>query len=117
MRERDRSRSSSTCDHRPADLPKLDWSMPNVALRAALVLAAIPSLAASQTAPRVEGRWDLKVQGSNNTTYPSWLEITHSGNRTTVGRFVGRVGSARPIARVDVEGGTIRFTIPPQWDA
>ena len=91
--------------------------MPNNRLRAALLLAAIPSFAASQAAPRVEGRWDLKVQGPNNTTYPSWLEITHSGSRTTVGRFVGRVGSARPIARIDVENGTIRFTIPPQWDA
>lgn len=91
--------------------------MTNFHLRLALLLAAIPSVAASQAAPRVEGRWDLRVQGPNNMTYPSWLEITHSGNKTTVGRFVGRVGSARPIARIDVDNGTIRFAIPPQWDA
>jgi hypothetical protein len=91
--------------------------MTHMPRHAALLLATISSLAAAQTAPRVEGRWDLRVQGLNNTTYPSWLEITHSGNKTTVGRFVGRVGSARPIARIHVENGSIRFTIPPQWDA
>jgi hypothetical protein len=33
-----------------------------------------------------------------------------------VGRVVGEVGSARPIARIDLNDRTIRFAIPPQWE-
>jgi hypothetical protein len=42
--------------------------------------------------------------------------VTLSGTRTLVGRFVGGGGSARPISRVDVNGGSIHFAIPPQWE-
>ncbi len=62
------------------------------------------------------GRWDLTVEGDAHR-YPSWLEVTLSGNRTLVGRFVGGGGSARPIARVHVDGNILRFAIPPQWEA
>jgi hypothetical protein len=48
--------------------------------------------------------------------YPSWLEVRLSGGKVLIGRFVGRVGSARPISRLSWEGGVLRFTIPPQWD-
>ena len=61
------------------------------------------------------GRWDLTVQGPTRT-YPSWLEVTLSGSRMLVGRFVGGGGSARPIARVDFNGGALHFAIPPQWE-
>ncbi|HEX8945994.1 MAG TPA: DUF1080 domain-containing protein [Gemmatimonadaceae bacterium] len=85
-----------------------------------LALLAICSLATGVVAqpdsvPHVVGQWDLKVQGADGA-YPSWLEITSSGFRTLVGRFVGRVGSARPISRVEYTGGTLRFAIPPQWE-
>ncbi len=66
--------------------------------------------------PPVVGRWDLRVAGPNGV-YPSWLEVTRSGNESLVGRFVGRVGSARPIGRVEYAGGVLRFAIPPQWEA
>ena len=82
---------------------------------ASSALLSLPSAANAQGEPRVVGRWDLRVQ-SANSTYPSWLEITTSGNKTLVGRFVGRVGSARPIARVVYAHDTVRFAIPPQWD-
>ena len=65
--------------------------------------------------PAVIGRWDLTVQGPKGP-YPSWLEVTLSGTRTLVGRFVGGGGSARPISRVDVNQGSIHFAIPPQWE-
>jgi Domain of Unknown Function (DUF1080) len=65
--------------------------------------------------PAATGRWDLTVQGPKGP-YPSWLEVTLSGTQTLVGRFVGGGGSARPISRVDVNGGSIRFAIPPQWE-
>ncbi len=65
--------------------------------------------------PAAIGRWDLTVQGPKRS-YPSWLEVTLSGTRTLVGRFVGDGGSARPISRVDVKEGSIHFAIPPQWE-
>ena len=61
------------------------------------------------------GRWDLTVQMPDRA-YPSWLEIRHSGVSTLVGQFVGTVGSARPISRIDMANGELRFTIPPQWE-
>jgi hypothetical protein len=65
--------------------------------------------------PAAIGRWNLTVQGPKGP-YPSWLEVTLSGRRTLVGRFVGGGGSARPISRVDVNQGSIHFVIPPQWE-
>src|SRR5262249_45172530 len=47
-------------------------------------------------APRVVGRWDFKVHGTDGD-HPSWLEVRESGYRTLVGSFVGQFGSARPI--------------------
>ena len=42
--------------------------------------------------------------------------MNHSGIRTFVGHFVGAGGSARPISKVNVEGNTFQFAIPPQWE-
>lgn len=82
-----------------------------------LAVAALPAAATAQpdSVPRVVGRWDLRVQGKD-AVYPSWLEVTPSGYRVLVGRFTGRVGSARPISRVEYANGRIHFAIPPQWD-
>lgn len=85
-----------------------------------LVVAALATVAAqapAQAPPRapIIGRWDLTVQGPK-AAYPSWLEVSLSGTRTLVGRFVGGGGSARPIARVDFKDGTVHFAIPPQWE-
>jgi len=82
-----------------------------------LLATLSPTVASAQpdSVPRVVGRWDLRVQGTDGV-YPSWLEVTTSGYRVLVGRFVGRVGSARPISRVDYSNGKLRFSIPPQWD-
>jgi hypothetical protein len=65
--------------------------------------------------PPIIGRWDLTVKGPKNS-YPSWLEVTLSGNRTLVGRFVGNGGSARPIALVEFTNPNVHFAIPPQWE-
>jgi hypothetical protein len=62
------------------------------------------------------GRWDLTVTGADGHTYPSWLEIQRSGYRTLVGSFVGQFGSARPVSKIEVDNGAIRFTIPPQYE-
>ncbi len=63
----------------------------------------------------LEGRWDITID-IDGTPAPSWLEITHSGNRTFVGRFVAVTGSARPVSKVNVTGNKFSFSIPPQWE-
>ena len=73
------------------------------------------SFQSSQGEAAVVGRWDLTVHGPAGD-YPSWLEITRSGRSALVGRFVGRVGNARPIGRVEFTGGVLRFAVPPQWE-
>jgi hypothetical protein len=82
-----------------------------------LVVIALPVRGddPAKAAPSVIGRWDLIVKGPSKE-YPSWLEVRKSGNRTLVGSFVGRVGSARPISKVDVTEGHIHFAVPPQWE-
>ncbi len=65
--------------------------------------------------PPVVGRWDITVHGPDGD-FPSWLEIRPSGYRTLVGSYVGRTGSARPIAHVILDNGAIKFTIPPQYE-
>jgi hypothetical protein len=88
---------------------------------AARLLAVAASGEAGQTSPQtpapapIIGRWDLTVQGAKGP-YPSWLEVTLSGTRTLVGRFVAGGGSARPISRVDFKDGALHFAIPPQWE-
>jgi hypothetical protein len=76
--------------------------------------AARPPAQTPASAPII-GRWDLTVQGPKGA-YPSWIEVTLSGTRTLVGRFVGGGGSARPISRVDFNNGSLHFAIPPQWE-
>jgi hypothetical protein len=68
------------------------------------------------TPPAVIGRWDITITTSEGRHLPSWLEVQWSGNRTLVGRFVGVVGSSRPIARLEFSHDTLRFAIPPQWE-
>lgn len=76
--------------------------------------------AVSQNPPRpspdeIVGRWDIIIQ-TPDRPLPSWLEIRRSGHATFVGQFVGDVGSARPIAKVELSGSEMRFSIPPQWE-
>ena len=85
-----------------------------VALGASMSSAAISG--AQQAAnDAIVGRWDITIQ-TPQKTLPSWLEIRKSGRATFVGQFVGDVGSARPIARIDINAGEFRFAIPPQWE-
>ena len=72
------------------------------------------SMPSSDTAALL-GRWDLTVYYPGKVL-PSWLEVTKSGIRTLVGRFVGTGGSARPISRVYFVDGKMSFSIPPQWE-
>ncbi|HVS35092.1 MAG TPA: DUF1080 domain-containing protein [Gemmataceae bacterium] len=99
-------------------LRKLPLLAPAVLLAAAVALSLIHGEAnsAEATGPPICGRWDLVVQGTHGD-YPSWLEVRLSGRTTLVGAFVGHFGSARPISRVDFDGGHIHFAVPPQWES
>src|SRR2546427_8611415 len=60
---------------------------------------------------KISGRWDVTIQESNGGQYPSWFEVTgEAGNLT--GRFVGRVGSQRPIKTIDFAKGHLTFSLP-----
>jgi hypothetical protein len=63
----------------------------------------------------IEGRWDMTLS-QEGKTFPSWLEVRHSGLHTLVGDWVGIGGSARPISKVSFKDGKISFAIPPQWE-
>ena len=81
----------------------------------ALAVGQTPTDSGRTTQQALQGRWDITIP-TPRRQLPSWLEIRHSGSHALVGDFVGVVGSARPIARVDVSGDTMRFSIPPQWE-
>jgi len=65
--------------------------------------------------PPLIGRWDLVVSRKDGKV-PSWLEVTLSGRKTLVGRFVGAFGSARPISEVSYNAGRFGFSIPVQFE-
>lgn len=69
----------------------------------------------AQNADPLEGRWNLTVSYEGKEL-PSWLEISHSGRNTLIGRFTYAFGSARPIAEVKKFGDVFYFSIPPQWE-
>jgi len=87
---------------------------------------AVLCLALSSTAPisasgspakdeKIMGRWDLTIQEANGGQYPSWFEVSSEGGKLT-GRFVGRVGSQRPIKMVEFANGHLTFSLPIQYE-
>ncbi len=69
----------------------------------------------AQEAKALEGTWNLIIT-EDGKKFPSWLEISHSGTSTLVGRFCYKMGSARPVAEVKVNDGKFSFAIPAQWE-
>ncbi|HKO17178.1 MAG TPA: DUF1080 domain-containing protein [Gemmatimonadaceae bacterium] len=86
-------------------------------LLALLLPPQLPARSTRSAAPPTAliGRWDITIRTPDGEL-PSWLEIRDSGRDALVGRFVGVVGSARPISRVDTTGDSLHFTIPHQWE-
>jgi len=94
------------------------WRIPTalIALASyAWIDGATPVVAQQPAPPPILGRWDLTL-ASPNGPQPSWLEVRPSGNGYLVGQFVGVVGSARPIGKIEFTNGVMRFAIPPQWE-
>lgn len=61
------------------------------------------------------GRWNITVQGEDGP-FPSWLELTRE-NGEVRGRFVGQVGSARPIPNLEIAGSRLSFSLPVQYES
>ncbi len=60
------------------------------------------------------GRWDMTLKTADGT-HPSWLELTREGEQFS-GRFVGKVGHARPVDDITIQGATLTFTLPTQYE-
>jgi hypothetical protein len=96
------------------------FAVVGVVILASCVAAKKPatdSLFKKQVPPPIVGRWDVTMHGLQGD-YPSWFEVQQSGYRTLVGSYVGRTGSARPIAKVEYDSASrrFRFAVPPQWE-
>jgi imidazolonepropionase-like amidohydrolase/ketosteroid isomerase-like protein len=72
--------------------------------------------AGMKRAEAIVGRWNLRVLAAQDVS-SSWLEVERSAFRALVGRFVGLIGGARPIGKVDWNNGVARFTIPTEWES
>lgn len=93
-------------------------------LRSTLFIFCVLLLAACSAPPVEEvaqvspdafaGRWDLTIESADGS-YPSWLEVTVQGEQLT-GRFVGQVGHARPVPNISIEGSTLKFSLPTQYE-
>lgn len=60
------------------------------------------------------GRWDVTVKADRDE-YPSWFELSKQGDKWE-GQFVGQSGSARPIAKLSIQGGQLEFSLPKQYE-
>jgi hypothetical protein len=76
------------------------------------------AFAATRKSPakdKIIGRWDMTIQDASGRQYPSWFEVTREGEKLK-GRFVGRVGSQRPIKTVEFDTDRLTFSLPIQYE-
>ena len=82
----------------------LDYDHANARAACAAIAAWLAAAPAAAQAPEpgfadaLLGRWDLTVEAADGA-YPSWLEVRLRTETELMGRFVGRVGSARYVSR------------------
>lgn len=91
--------------------------MSTLALGAALLLA-LPAVAQPREpgfADPLLGRWDLTIEGPDGA-YPSWLEVRLRTETELMGRFVGRVGSARYASDLAYADGRLALRVPIQYE-
>src|SRR5579859_6991508 len=58
------------------------------------------------------GRWDLTLKAPDRE-YPSWLELTRENGQLKA-QMVGRWGNARPLPKVEITNGHLRFVSPKE---
>jgi Domain of Unknown Function (DUF1080) len=76
-----------------------------------------PGASASQTSSRPDvtafvGRWDLTLKAPDRE-YPSWIEITQEDGQLQA-QMVGRWGNARPLPKIEITNGHLRFVSPKE---
>ena len=84
-----------------------------------MLCAAAQSLAQAPApgfADALLGRWDLTIEAPDGP-YPSWLEVQLRTETELMGRFVGRVGSARYISDIDYAAGRVTLRVPVQYES
>ena len=86
------------------------------AVLAALLLGTTGSSRSLQVDDKIIGRWDVTIHEAGGGEYPSWFEANRDGDKLT-GRFVGRVGSQRPIKSISFEKGHLSFSLPVQYES
>src|SRR5262245_15939159 len=85
---------------------------------AAILLAVLPLVAQPPQpgfADPVLGRWDLTIEAPDGA-YPSWLEVRLRTEAELMGRFVGRVGSARYASDIAYADGRLALRVPVQYE-
>jgi len=58
------------------------------------------------------GRWDLTLKAPDRK-YPSWLELTRENGQLKA-QMVGRWGNARPLPKVEITNGHLKFVSPKE---
>ena len=82
------------------------------------LLAALPAFAQPRQpgfADELLGRWDLTIEAADGA-HPSWLEVRLRTETELMGRFVGRVGSARYVSDIDYRDGRVTLRVPVQYE-
>ena len=86
-----------------------------------MVAALLTALPAPGQAPKpgfadaLLGRWDLTIEAPEGA-YPSWLEVRLRTEADLMGRFVGRVGSARYASDLVFSDGRLALRVPVQYE-
>ena len=99
----------------------LDHDHPNLRAACAAMAAWLAAAPAAAQAPEpgfadpLLGRWDLTIE-LDGGTYPSWLEVRLRTETELMGRFVGRVGSARYVSDIAYDAGRVAFRVPVQYE-
>jgi hypothetical protein len=71
---------------------------------------------AADSAKEYLGRWDITMESGDGHKYPSWIEIREDG-RQLKADFVGRWGNARPLPKVEISNGHLKFVSPKEEEA
>lgn len=84
-------------------------------LMAACALPASSATSENAAAKPYLGRWDLTLKAPDRD-YPSWLEVSEE-NGELKAQMVGRWGNARPLPKVEISKGELRFISPKQEES
>src|SRR5688572_26305455 len=90
----------------------------SVRAAAAALLMALPAAAQPPQpgfADPLLGRWNLTIEAPEGA-YPSWLEVRLRTETELMGRFVGRVGSARYASDLAYGEGRLALRVPVQYE-